>query len=56
MILVPARTIHNAMIELSSHGLSISFEGRNLGDDRINDVNGFPLPGRSFYSTVSYTR
>jgi iron complex outermembrane receptor protein len=56
MTLVPARTIHSALLEFSSRGLSISFEGRNLGDDRISDVNGFPLPGRSFYSTVSYTR
>jgi len=53
---VPARAIHNALLELSSRGISISLEGRNLGDDRISDVNGFPLPGRSFYSTVSYTR
>ena len=52
----PARTIHNAMIEISSRGFSISLEGRNLGDDRISDVNGFPLPGRSFYTTVSYSR
>jgi len=53
---VPARAIHNAMIEVSSHGISVSFEARNLGDDRISDVNGFPLPGRSFYTTVNYTR
>jgi iron complex outermembrane receptor protein len=56
MIEVPARSIHNMLLELSSRGLSISFEGRNLGDDRISDVNGFPLPGRSFYTTVSYAR
>lgn len=56
MTLIPARTIHNTLIELSSGGFSVSFEGRNLGNDRISDVNGFPLPGRSFYSTVSYTR
>ncbi len=56
MTLVPARTIHNALLELSLRGVSFSFEGRNLGDDRISDVNGFPLPGRSFYATVSYTR
>ena len=56
MTLVPARTIHNALLELSSAGFSVSLEGRNLGDDRISDVNGFPLPGRSFYATVSYTR
>jgi iron complex outermembrane receptor protein len=56
MIEVHARTIHNLLIELSLRGASVSFEGRNLGDDRISDVNGFPLPGRSFYATISYTR
>ena len=56
MLEVPARAIHNLALELSSGGISLSFEGRNLGDDRISDVNGFPLPGRSFYTTVSYTR
>ncbi len=53
---VPARAIHNAVFELSSHGMAVSLEARNLGDDRISDVNGFPLPGRSFYATMSYTR
>lgn len=54
---VPSREIHNALLELTlpAHGLSISFEGRNLGNDQISDVNGFPLPGRSFYTTLSIT-
>ena len=57
MIKVPAREIHNLLLELSlpSRGITVSFEGRNLGNNQISDVNGFPLPGRSFYSTVSIT-
>jgi hypothetical protein len=55
MIGVPAREIHNLILEISlhSHGLALSFEARNLGDNQISDINGFPLPGRCYYSTVS---
>ncbi|MCK4351222.1 MAG: TonB-dependent receptor, partial [Candidatus Krumholzibacteria bacterium] len=57
MIKVPAREIHNLLLEfsLSSRGITLSLEGRNLGNNQISDVNGFPLPGRSFYSTFSIT-
>jgi len=27
----------------------VSFEGKNLGDERASDVAGFPLPGRTFF-------
>jgi outer membrane receptor protein involved in Fe transport len=57
MIEVPAREIHNLLLEFSvpRRGITLSLEGRNLGDNQISDVNGFPLPGRSFYSTISIT-
>ena len=57
MIEVPAREIHNLLLEFSvpRRGITLSLEGRNLGDNQIGDVNGFPLPGRSFYSTISIT-
>jgi iron complex outermembrane receptor protein len=57
MKVVPSREIHNVLIELSlpAYRLSLSFEGRNLGNDQISDVNGFPLPGRSLYTTLSVT-
>ena len=32
----------------------IQVEGRNLSDAMVEDFNGFPLPGRSFYASVKY--
>jgi vitamin B12 transporter len=32
--------------------LTVGFEARNLTDNQISDVGGFPLPGRSFFGTV----
>lgn len=34
--------------------LFISFEAKNLTNDRVFDVVGFPLPGRSFFGRVTY--
>ncbi|HER19596.1 MAG TPA: TonB-dependent receptor [Chromatiales bacterium] len=52
----PARRLHNVIVNLDipATRLSLTLEGRNLGDDQVSDVNGFPLPGRSFYSTLGY--
>ncbi len=54
--LAPAREIHNVAANLKAfgHALSLTVEGRNLADKRIGDVNGFPLPGRSFFATLNY--
>jgi iron complex outermembrane receptor protein len=53
---VPARNLHNVILQLVMpvRGLALIFEARNLTDDRVSDVSGFPLPGRSFYATASY--
>jgi outer membrane cobalamin receptor len=53
---VPARNLHNVALrwDLPWEGLSLTAEGRNLTDDRASDVSGFPLPGRSFYTTVGF--
>lgn len=50
------RRLHNVTINLNvpATGISFTFEGRNLSDDQVSDVGGFPLPGRSFYSTIGY--
>jgi hypothetical protein len=32
----------------------VTFEVKNLTDDRTADFAGFPLPGRSFFGTVQY--
>ncbi|UCH83715.1 MAG: TonB-dependent receptor, partial [Candidatus Latescibacterota bacterium] len=55
-IQVPARNIHNIAAEWRpfGNGTSITAEARNLSDNQISDVNGFPLPGRSVFVTVGY--
>ena len=44
--LAPSRTLVGAAIGRSFHALSLLVEGRNLGDQLVEDVAGFPLPGR----------
>jgi iron complex outermembrane receptor protein len=53
---IPARGIHNAIAQAFTPvpGLSFSVEVRNVADNRVHDVSGFPLPGRSIYTTLSY--
>ena len=53
---VPARDIHNIALrwDVFGRGASLTLEGRNLTDNRISDVNGFPLPGRSYFVTLGY--
>jgi iron complex outermembrane receptor protein len=52
----PARDLHSLAVTLRMpvKGVSLSVEGRNLTDEHATDVAGFPLPGRSVYSTISY--
>lgn len=33
---------------------SVSFEVRNVGDVRVQDLDGFPLPGRSYWMEVTW--
>lgn len=51
-----SREIHDIAVELRSPGGAVSFtvEGRNLGDDRVSDVIGFPLPGRSVHVSLRF--
>lgn len=53
---VPAREIHNLAlrVRMFSDALSFTAGAANLGDNRISDVSGFPLPGRSFYATLGF--
>ncbi len=55
---IPAREIHNVIIRLETplEGFVFTAEGRNLADNRISDIYGYPLPGRTFYATLSYLR
>jgi iron complex outermembrane receptor protein len=51
-----ARNLHSLVLALRTpvDGLSLTVEGRNLTDQRASDVAGYPLPGRSVYSTLGY--
>ncbi len=53
---VPARDIHNLALRIKFHeiGILLLIEGRNLGNNQISDVSGYPLPGRSFYTTIKF--
>jgi iron complex outermembrane receptor protein len=50
---VPDRLLAGASLSFSPHagGLRLTVEGKNLGDDRVSDVGGFPLPGRAFFAS-----
>ena len=53
-----ARNLHSAIVQLFMPlpGLSFTVEARNVTNERASDVSGFPLPGRTFYTTLSYRR
>ena len=52
--LSPPSHIHNAggSISLVPGTLSLAIEVQNLTDERIVDVEGYPLPGRTFHMTL----
>ena len=53
---VPGRTLVDAALAYTPFGgpLRLALEGRNLGDRRVSDVTGYPLPGRSFVLSVDW--
>src|SRR5262249_39189174 len=54
--LVPSRTIAGASIAVKPFGpgLALTLEGKNLGNNRIVDVAGYPLPGRSLFLSCAW--
>ena len=50
----PSRTLVGASLGRSFHALSLLVEGRNLGDQLVEDVAGFPLPGRMLLVSLSF--
>lgn len=57
----PNRTLLNTGADLvlgrvvpELEGAGLLFEAKNLTDNRILDVAGYPLPGRSFFGSVRY--
>jgi iron complex outermembrane receptor protein len=53
---VPAREIHGARVQLRlfDDAVSLTAEGKNLSNNQIRDVSGFPLPGRAFFVTLNF--
>jgi iron complex outermembrane receptor protein len=52
----PSRDLHNLILTIRAplDGVSFTVSGINLTDERPVDVAGYPLPGRSFFTTLSY--
>jgi iron complex outermembrane receptor protein len=53
----PSRDLHNLTLDVKTplDGMSFTIESLNLTDERPVDVAGYPLPGRSVYTTLGYT-
>lgn len=53
----PSRSLHNLTLAVRTpvDGLAFTIEGMNLTDERPVDVAGYPLPGRSYYTSLGYT-
>jgi outer membrane receptor protein involved in Fe transport len=54
LFVVNSRELHNLRLTVTPFGpnLKLTFEGKNITDNQVQDVRGFPLPGRSFFGTV----
>jgi outer membrane cobalamin receptor len=54
---LPTRTVHGVSLVYGPFwkGLRITLEGNNLSDSLLPDVIGYPLPGRSFHATLSWS-
>ena len=50
----PSRTLVGASLGRTFKGFSLLVEGRNLGDQLVEDVAGFPLPGRMWLLSIGY--
>jgi iron complex outermembrane receptor protein len=56
-IALPARYLHDLGYRLDLRdGREAVFEVKNIGDDLIYDVAGYPLPGRSFQARLTWRR
>lgn len=53
----PGGTIHDLTVERSLSGgrVRLRVEARNITDDRLEDIEGYPLPGRNYVMEVSWT-
>ncbi len=54
---VPARSVHGVGIDFPLiEGIRITMEVRNMGNNQIADVWGYPLPGRSYFVSAALDR
>ncbi|MGH7740792.1 MAG: TonB-dependent receptor [Candidatus Eiseniibacteriota bacterium] len=52
---VPSRTLVGGSISLPlGGGVRATFEAKNLGDERAEDVAGYPLPGRTLFASLGW--
>jgi vitamin B12 transporter len=52
---VPSRTIHTVGLTAQvAWGFAVGLQARNLTDNQVSDVGGFPLPGRALFATVTW--
>jgi iron complex outermembrane receptor protein len=52
---VENRSVHNIGLKVfPNKSTTLTFEVKNLGDERVADVRGYPLPGRSFVGTAVF--
>ncbi|MDY6970116.1 MAG: TonB-dependent receptor, partial [Spirochaetota bacterium] len=48
------RILHNLNLQLFPVSwIAVSLEVKNISDNRTKDIIGYPLPGRSYYATIS---
>jgi outer membrane cobalamin receptor len=50
---IEERLIHGTGVRLSVSRVSLELEARNLTDEQVADLWGYPLPGRSYYARLS---
>ncbi|GIW44582.1 MAG: TonB-dependent receptor [Candidatus Binatia bacterium] len=51
---VPSRSVHSVGLKCSWGDWDAGIQVRNLTDNQISDVAGFPLPGRAVFVTVAW--
>jgi len=53
---IARRALHGVGVRANlKEGIALSAEVRNLSDNQVADLWGYPLPGRSYFSTLNYT-
>ncbi|MGA7742860.1 MAG: TonB-dependent receptor [Polyangia bacterium] len=57
LVEVPARVLFGAgcYLAIAPGHARILLSAQNLGNSRINDLSGFPLPGRAVYATLAWS-